>query len=602
MTVAQIQVDQRVIGIDSRRFASVEKALVELITNSDDSYARLERAGGTVTGTIVVGYQRHHSGAVLMVTDQAEGMSFEQAGRILSYGGAHSPLARGEGSGRGYFGRGLKQAIFGLGHGWIETIQAGRFTRIDIFRGSNGGYLYDDDGADRQAFPADYARLDLPGGANGTRVTIVVDNPHATITQQATLLQLLADNIYLRDVLDRRTVEFVHGHPGDGDYGSHSVRFMEPPAVTLVGPDEPGSFSVDGAEYAFTVTLKRAQDVELTLKGDERTAGLVVESGMAVLDCQMFEYENQVGTEYLFGTVRCPALTEMLGKGRAIISDEREGLNPKDPFVAAFSRAVSRMIAAPVQAEREKLTHLERATTSGRTAEMIEHLLQHMSEAAILDLGLETAPGVRNGDGAQSSEHHYRRHCGSQRPSITGRRCIRSTLPCCWIHTSCPLAKPWRSNWTFHPRSTLTRCLHRFQSAPWRKPFGSNGRQRGTRLETTGKSPPGPETTGRCAKWSSPSTPHTAAQTNLRTKPSPPPEGRRDRTARSTIRAETTAWTFLRATSSAVCTTARTVPCTAKRSEKSSSIPQPPPSSSMSTGGAASATPPVCCSQNSFLT
>ena len=43
MTVAQIQVDQRVIGIDSRRFASVEKALVELITNSDDSYARLEK-------------------------------------------------------------------------------------------------------------------------------------------------------------------------------------------------------------------------------------------------------------------------------------------------------------------------------------------------------------------------------------------------------------------------------------------------------------------------------------------------------------------------------------------------------------------------------
>src|SRR6478609_10158287 len=190
MTVAQIQVDQRVIGIDSRRFASVEKALVELITNSDDSYARVERAGGNVTGRILVGYQRHHSGAVLTVSDQAEGMSFQQAGRILSYGGAHSPLARGEGAGRGYFGRGLKQAIFGLGHGWIETIQAGRFTRIDIFRGDNGGYLYDDDGADRRAFPADYARLgvDEAPAASGTRVTVVVDNPRARITQYNTLL------------------------------------------------------------------------------------------------------------------------------------------------------------------------------------------------------------------------------------------------------------------------------------------------------------------------------------------------------------------------------------------------------------------------------
>ena len=62
---------------------------------------------------------------------------------------------------------------------------------------------------------------------------------------------------------------------------------------------------------------------------------------MAALDCQLFEYENQVGTEYLFGAVRCAALTEMLGRGKAVISDEREGLNFKDPFVAAFSRAVS---------------------------------------------------------------------------------------------------------------------------------------------------------------------------------------------------------------------------------------------------------------------
>ncbi|HSO92789.1 MAG TPA: ATP-binding protein [Arthrobacter sp.] len=403
MTVAEIQVDQRVIGIDSRRFASVEKALVELITNSDDSYARLEKTGAPVTGTIHVGYERHHTGAVLMVTDQAEGMSFEVAARILTYGGAHSPLSRGEGNGRGYFGRGLKQAIFGLGHGWIETIKDGRFTRIDVFRGENGGYLYDDGEEDRRAFPADYARLGMPDGAarSGTRVTIVVDNPHVTITQHATLLQSLSNNIYLRDVLARRTVELVPVRPagqhgtGDhvtGDHGSEAIRFEEPPAILLLGPERAGSFSHEGQEYPFTLTLKRAKDVDLTLKGDERTNGLVVLSGMAVLDCTLFEYENQVGTEYLFGVVRCAALTQMLGRGKAVISDEREGLNFKDPFVAAFAQAVSAMIGGAVQAEKEKLTHLERATTSGRTAEMIERLLQHMSEAAVVDLGIESSP------------------------------------------------------------------------------------------------------------------------------------------------------------------------------------------------------------------
>ena len=43
VAILALPVDQRVIDIDSRRFASIEKALVELITNSDDSYSRLEK-------------------------------------------------------------------------------------------------------------------------------------------------------------------------------------------------------------------------------------------------------------------------------------------------------------------------------------------------------------------------------------------------------------------------------------------------------------------------------------------------------------------------------------------------------------------------------
>ncbi len=105
MAVNAIPVDQRVIDIDSRLFASIEKALVERITNSDDSYARLEAAGVAVSGQILVQYERHRRGALLAVTDHAQGMSFAAACSILSYGGAHSPLAQGTGGGRGYFGR-----------------------------------------------------------------------------------------------------------------------------------------------------------------------------------------------------------------------------------------------------------------------------------------------------------------------------------------------------------------------------------------------------------------------------------------------------------------------------------------------------------------
>lgn len=54
MTVLALPADQRGIDINSRRFASIENALVELTTNSDDSYSRLEHQGLAVNGKIFI--------------------------------------------------------------------------------------------------------------------------------------------------------------------------------------------------------------------------------------------------------------------------------------------------------------------------------------------------------------------------------------------------------------------------------------------------------------------------------------------------------------------------------------------------------------------
>jgi len=402
MGITAIKVDQRVIDIDSRRFASVEKALVELITNSDDSYARLERQGNEVSGVIRVHYERHQNGAMLVVADQTEGMTWQQALASLTYGGAHSPLAKGEGTGRGYFGRGLKQAIYGLGYGWLETLRDGRYTRIDLFRGESGEYLYDDGEGDRPAKDTDYQRLGT--GHNGTRIVIIIDNPLVHISQYRSVLNSMAHNIYLREILGRRHLALVHNQAGREVERTEPVHYQEPEARVLIGPQQPFSFVYDQQTYPFTLTLKRALTAELTLRGDERTNGLLVLSGQAVLDCQLFEFENQVGTEYLYGEVNCPALSEKLGQGLAIISDEREGLNLKEPFVAAFARAVSKLIRPAVLEERDNLRHLEHATTSGRTDHMIEHLLERMNRAAIQDMQVALPPLGSNDPQAQPVE------------------------------------------------------------------------------------------------------------------------------------------------------------------------------------------------------
>lgn len=393
MAVLALPVDQRVIDIDSRRFASIEKALVELITNSDDSYSRLEKQNIPVSGNITVCYDRHQNGAVLTVADQSEGMPIDRLRSVLSYGGAHSLLSQGETSGRGYFGRGMKQAIYGLGHGWIESIYNGRLSRVDLFRAELGNYVYDDWDGDKPATEADYDRLNIPSGHNGTKVTIIVDNLQVNIPYFRSLVTAVNNNVYLRDLLERRNVELINRNRSDKTSAKVLLRYEAPESDLLLGPNLPKSFIFQEIEYPFFLTLRKAHNTELILNGDERTNGLLVISGTAVLDCQFFRNENQLGTEYLFGKVICPGLAEMLGKGRPVISDERDGLNLKEPFVEAFAKAVSDAIEPLVQQERFRLSHIDHASTSKRTNVLIEKILQKMNAIATDELGIILPPG-----------------------------------------------------------------------------------------------------------------------------------------------------------------------------------------------------------------
>jgi hypothetical protein len=397
MAVGILPVNQRVIDIDSRRFASVEKALVELVTNSDDSYSRLESMGLPGNGPILICYERHLSGAIITVSDQAEGMGFDRILAILSYGGAHSRLSQGEASGRGYFGRGMKQAVYGLGHGWVESISDGQFSRVDLYRSESNEYLFDDGDGDRPAQNKDYLRLHIPNGGNGTQVTIVIDNPQTNIPYFSSLVTAISNNIYLRDILQRRKVEMVNLNVAKKVRTSLVLAYEEPDAITLIGPEAEGMFDFLGKSFRFSLTLKKAQDTELVIKGDERTNGLLIISGKAVLDCQFFRFENQLGTEFLFGTVVCDGLAEMLVKGHPIISDEREGLNLKDPFVAAFANAVSQMLENIIKSEQLRLSHIDHAIISGRTKERIAHVLQKMNSIAVEELGIILPPGPGSG-------------------------------------------------------------------------------------------------------------------------------------------------------------------------------------------------------------
>jgi sensor histidine kinase regulating citrate/malate metabolism len=103
------------------------KGLIELITNSDDSYARLERNGAKADGRIELEVNRRTrtKSTVIRVIDWAEGMNDDELERNVDYGEDTSGQ-----SGRGVFGMGLKDTIIAFGgEGTITSFKDGKTYR-----------------------------------------------------------------------------------------------------------------------------------------------------------------------------------------------------------------------------------------------------------------------------------------------------------------------------------------------------------------------------------------------------------------------------------------------------------------------------------------
>ncbi len=110
----------------------VVRALVELITNANDSYQRMKDAGLQISGNITIEVERKHSNSILRVRDNAEGMTAEDLDKKVGrYGEATSGFKEGR-SVRGLWGRGLKDSFFGLGHGSVSSIRDGTFNRCTL--------------------------------------------------------------------------------------------------------------------------------------------------------------------------------------------------------------------------------------------------------------------------------------------------------------------------------------------------------------------------------------------------------------------------------------------------------------------------------------
>lgn len=234
-----VEVDRRHLKMQSHQaIRSVQDALVELITNSDDAY----RGAKDEQGKIIIEVSRHRGekSGVIVAKDRAGGMTRqEMEAKILKYG-AFSARDRS----RGFMGRGAKDVV-ALGNATFESIKAGKIHRVEITSEFRTRIM--------QSVPAgddDYREFGLKPEKGGMRVTLEVDKDHK-VPQNDTLCRDLQRHYALRDILSRREVRLVDAKSGH----DHSLRYTPPGGELILDETLKFQHPYDGAAAKLAIYI-----------------------------------------------------------------------------------------------------------------------------------------------------------------------------------------------------------------------------------------------------------------------------------------------------------------------------------------------------------
>jgi hypothetical protein len=342
------------------------KGLLELITNADESYARLEAAGLTTSGRIEVEIDRRprKKETVLRVIDWAEGMDEVQLERCV---GGYGEDTSGN-IGRGVFGMGLKDTINAFGEAIITSFKNGSRYRCSLANVEDLALE-----SPRPVTRADKGEFRNTDG--GTVVEIEVNNPEVRIPFVESLRSQLQMHVCLRGIMtDRaRTVILRDLRSGSAD----ELRYLTPESDLLIDHVELSLPSYPHIKPK--LTLRRAIGAEvLSQTGSARTGGILVVSKRTYHEATLFGFDEDPHAARLFGELRCDEIYDLQARGEPIVDKNRDGLKKNHPLTKEIFEAARRVVEDIVLEERkkekEKQRKLEQESTLRRFREAIKSL------------------------------------------------------------------------------------------------------------------------------------------------------------------------------------------------------------------------------------
>jgi len=366
-------------------------ALLELITNSDDSYHHLfiKQKRSDDGGPILVEVEQHRKDkpSIIKIKDKAEGMNLEDMmNKIKIIGEKTSELGD-----RGFLSRGLKDCT-ALGDLFVESIVDDRYFKCKLNQNPiqfipliNGdkvkAELRENLGIDRK---------------NGTVVTIEIGQ-NTTLPRYDSIIQLLPWHFSLRDMLsDNSPTKIQIKDLNQSNKKPERIIYYPPEGELLVNEE----FNIDNyPEANYKLEIWKANEKLDDSKGERfRKSGILIKGNRAIYECTLFHpgFEKDEVAKKFFGRLDCPYIDTLLNEYDDhqknginhpnenpffIIDPSRQsGLRRDHPFIAALFKKPGEILKGLIEEEKRNAQRDQHKISNQETEKRLNELAKEASK------------------------------------------------------------------------------------------------------------------------------------------------------------------------------------------------------------------------------
>ena len=378
-------------------------AIVELVTNSDDSYKRLEQESVEAKGKIIIRTQRlkYSKCEKLEVIDFAEGMNRNKLEKALTFAGAASGFEE-KRSVRGLFGRGLKEAIIALGKGEIYTIKDDKLCIANVWWDEKEGIVYEPLKNPYKPTKEEREEIGIIEG-NGTVVRITVTNEKIKCPDYKTFWPQVTNHYALRDINSasnrKVTLDFESPEKSGLKYIGKPILYKAPKGKKIIEQ------SIKLPDYGDNVEIRiyeSEEELESPYNNPFARAGLLIKTSGAILDNQLFKYQSEKAGCFFFGEIIWEGLAGKIREGDwGVITTDRTGINWRHQYCEVLRNEVEKILEPLIEKKKKQIEIKPSAPPSEKIGKLNKDVCSLLNRLAKKHM-TELPPGDEISDGEET--------------------------------------------------------------------------------------------------------------------------------------------------------------------------------------------------------